>query len=570
MTAITEPTLRPAAGIGVSAGNIRVCQKPDDIPPNEGIISGVRKSDVIRLTQEDADRVVVIRRGKTVQIVMSTALHGSSDAMRIFTYVREQIQQQRYEDGPSVWAIPRLVKELANVRADAGASSKDSDVVEAYNTDHGRRLNHWLEYGLDMMASDIHVEVRPSGATIRYRIHGKMEPMQNGQDGQVVADHAKDSVAIAFNKLSDENSVTGTHFNPNEFLSSTVTINTGKHHAKMRCESIPMTNGYDFIARFSREGDTQVNYSYESIGYAPSQVKLIRQSVESLRGLIIVAGIPGSGKTVTVQTALESLPLKETLKIATIDDPVEKELSGVSHTSLKIDVSDQAEATKRYNEAVSHWLRGNPDVMSMGEIRGVASGVAALTFAEVGCLTFGTLHAHSALGCFQRLLSPAVGIDLHALTAPRIMNLFMYQALVPVLCPACSIALEDMPVETKNRMGRVSEKFDVDTAKMRFHNRQSDCPHCNKRGTTGRTAVAEMIPHNRTILKHILDRDLFSAETHWLSQGDGSFSSDDMTGKTIFHHAFYKALQGQIDPSTVERFDNFDTFDLELGRKVAS
>lgn len=542
---------------------VKVCHRTSELPKHDSIISGTEKVSgvLVVFDKSDAERIVVIRDAQTASAIVSSELLGTARARELFTHIRDRLAGSPIELHNTYWATSYLVLELSKQKKEV---SRDDlrKISEDQKNEYRTRFYSWLDYGIQENATDLHVEVHGNLARIRYRIHGELEPMRNNQDGEMVASIAQSTIAYAYLKLIDRKSNSSSHFSTTQNLSSTVTYSTGSVTVKMRCNLNPLANGFDFIARFTPDGATAPEYDFDDLGYAPSQVHLLEQSLIQMHGLIIMAGIPGSGKTTTARTCLRHLPSRVTKKIVSLDDPVEYIQEGVSHASISGRLGDESERTKNYASAVAHWLRGNPNVLSLGEVRDAASGIAAITGAEVGCLTIGTVHAHSAPGVFQRLSDPAVGLSLHSLTAPRIINLLVYQALVPVLCAQCRIPLEQMPEPTRERYKAVGKRFSVDVGNLHFRNHQGECLACNGRGTSRQEVVAEMLKPDRKLLSLMRQGDEFEAEEYWLNTWDGRFDSPDMTGKTAFQHAFYKALQGMIDPTTVERFGLFDTYDI--------
>ena len=542
---------------------VKVCHRTSELPKHDSIISGTEKMAgvLVVFAKSDAERIVEIRDAQVASAIVSSELLGTAKARELFTHIRDRLAGSPIELRHTYWATSDLVLELSKQKKEV---SRDDlrKFSEDQKNEYRTRFYSWLDYGIEENATDLHVEVHGNLARIRYRIHGELEPMRNQQDGEMVASIAQSTIAYAYLKLIDRKSNSSSHFSTTQSLSSTVTYRTGSVTVKMRCNLNPLANGFDFIARFTPDGASAPEYSFHDLGYAPSQVQLLEQSLIQMHGIIVIAGIPGSGKTTTARTCLRHLPSRPTLKVVAVDDPVEYFLEGVSHASIGGRLGDESERMKNYSMAVGNWVRGNPNVISLGEVRDAASGVAAITFAEVGCLTIGTVHAHSAPGIFQRLSDPAAGLSLHSLTAPRIINLLVYQALVPVLCPECCIPLAQMPEFTRSRYQAVGKRFSVDVGNLRFRNHRPECPACNGRGTSRQEVVAEMLKPDRKLLSLMRQGEDFEAEEYWLNTWDGRFDTPDMTGKTAFQHAFYKALQGLIDPSTVERFGLFDTYDI--------
>jgi type II secretory ATPase GspE/PulE/Tfp pilus assembly ATPase PilB-like protein len=104
-------------------------------------------------------------------------------------------------------------------------------------------------------------------------------------------------------------------------------------------------------------------------------------------------------------------------------------------------------------------------------------------------------------------------------------------------------------------------RFGVATARLRW-TRPEGCAACAGRGTHGKTIVAEMLQPDRVWLRHVRDNDDDAALQHFRAAGNGRFDSADMTGKTVFEHALFKAIQGEIDVRNCEEFDGFERFEI--------
>lgn len=546
----------------MTESDVPVCKSPLDLPGYDAIISGVHSSAKVRLSAEQARHLVVMAKARIVTIVASSSLYHSGAASKLFEYVRYQLHPFDYGVPRVIWAVPNLVSDLNELRTDANARPSGLDQFSAKNTDHWKRFIEWVRYGIQVGASDLHVEVDGPHARIRFRVDGIMVPMQNDTCGEVLAQPARESIALAFNSISDIGTATGSNFNSNEFLENIVSVDIDGHAIKMRCDSIPTEDGFHFIARFSRSNQS---YTYDSFGYGQWHQQHIRRAIAARRGMIVLAGIPGSGKTSAVQIMLEDLARNDTLKISTIDTPIEKKLAGVAQTLLPMDESDPEESVRLFNKAIQHWVRGNPDVMSLGEIRSAASARAAVMLAEIGCLLFGTTHAHSCLGIFQRLIS--IGVDIYSLTAPGIMNLFIHQALVPVLCNSCKKPLSAMPDEIQKTMHDIGRRLDVCIDGIYYQAHDPLCTNCRGTGIHGRTVVCEMIQHDVQLLDFILRRDLHGAEKYWLGQSDGRYDTTNFTGKSSFYHAFILAQRGIISPDEVGKFGFFEDYSPPRSRR---
>jgi general secretion pathway protein E len=148
--------------------------------------------------------------------------------------------------------------------------------------------------------------------------------------------------------------------------------------------------------------------------------------------------------------------------------------------------------------------------------------------------------------------------------------LLVYQALVPKVCQSCALSTDEAKVdpEVGALVALLHSKFNVPTNHMRWQ-RAGGCQQCNQRGTKGKTIVAEMLRPDRVWLKRVREYDDDAALEQYRSASDGCLQSPDMTGKTVFEHTLYKALQGQVDVRSCEEFESFTRAEV-LNRPLAS
>lgn len=544
--------------VGLPA-NLRVARTPDDLPNIDALLSGDGKGQ-IRLPEAHKELVVIFRSGSEAYIVVDVGLYGTDQSTAMFQQLRSTPELKSIEPVKVKWATGNLISEIQKLKGTTSSASSNTGVATA-QTEAAARFREWVEYALEENASDIHVEVRRDIAGVRFRIDGELEKMRNENGGKYLSSLAQNTVAYVYNKMTDTKSQSGSQFQANAHMYSMVSYGEGEGKIKLRCQTISLVNGFDLIARILKTETNQKVLTYRQLGYTETQAKLIEDATASVRGMILIAGVTGSGKTTTLKTIMQTLPGRENMKLATIEDPVEYVIDGVSQTALQRDVSDEEGSKQVFNEAVKSWMRGDPDVMMLGEIRDNPSGIAAVTEAETGHMALGTVHANSAPGIIQRLVSPAIGVDLHALTAPDILSLLVYQALVPKLCPHCKVGIEKMPPAVINSFKKVAVKFNVDVWGMCFK-KPGGCEHCRFRGTKGMTVAAEIIKPDRKFLSLMRERREFDAIDHWLAASDGFYDTEDMTGKTVFQHAFYLALQGEIDAHAPERFEKYEHVEI--------
>jgi general secretion pathway protein E len=529
-----------------------VITSPKELPAQR-VISGTSRKAAVVLTPEQAKHLAVLEHGQVAYIVADQKLHALPDTTALFQDLRNRLANKSQVS--VLWASSDLIAQLGQLRVESGDGPS---AIDSSTSDAAILLHEWVEYALAERASDIHLEVRTKGARSRFRIDGDLE-----DGGQYMPALAQSTAAYVYNKMTDSGSTSSSQFQSRKHSYAMVTLGEGEGALKLRCQTIALVNGFDLVMRLLRTESKQL--SYAELGYTEDQAQMIHDATVTLLGLVLIAGVTGSGKTTTVRTILQSIPGREKLKLATIEDPVEYIVDGVSHTHLQRDVANDDESAKVFGEAVKSWMRGDPDLLSVGELRDLASGTAALSEAETGHMALGTVHANTAAGIMQRLVSPGVGLDRYALTAPDVISLLIYQALVPLLCDHCKVPIEEMPAAVQNRFRTVAKKFNVDVWTMHFK-KPGGCPHCRKRGTKGVQVVAEIIQPDREFLSLMRERREFEAVDHWLAGGDGQYDTPNMQGKTVFHHAFYLALQGLIDATVPERFGKYEKVELVSDR----
>jgi len=305
----------------------------------------------------------------------------------------------------------------------------------------------------------------------------------------------------------------------------------------------------------------------DRLGYLPSQVAQFERAMQSKGGGIILAGVPGSGKTRTIGQLLAGLPA--TRKLMSIEDPVE----------LRIDPALQGSVTRSLDGIDDDTFRAKlmalkrcaaSDVL-LGEIRDTLSGAAFQDIVQSGSNGYTTVHGASALLIPQRLASAQIGIPADVLGSPRFLKLLVYQTLLPTLCQCAlpAAALKDGACDSlgiahddtwwQDYLARIERLYQIDSASLNIRNHEG-CPLCQHHGLPelygyrGRTVVAEIFEpsDDLEVLRAITCGDVLRLHDIYTSGRTRAFDDPDMEGKSAMHCAVYKASQGQIDPRDIE------------------
>ncbi len=321
---------------------------------------------------------------------------------------------------PIIVEWDKLTRLINNVLSESQYRSA-SQFSLAENEDH---IVSWVEKMLQdaihKSASDIHIEPYKTAYRIRFRLDGILHkitqlPLSLGQ--RVVARlKVMSRLDMAERRLPQD---------------GRFTIDTPSSEPKdCRISVCPTLFGEKIVVRILDAG--KVSLEIDDLGLSDTQKKLFLQSIKKPQGMILVTGPTGSGKTVTLYTALNFLNSLEK-NICTVEDPVEITLPGINqiHVDLKIQLT--------FSKVLRSFLRQDPDILMIGEIRDQETAETAIKAAQTGHLVLSTLHTNSAVETLSRL--SMMGIS--AFNIAHTVQLIIAQRLVRKLCVHCKCAKAD-------------------------------------------------------------------------------------------------------------------------------
>ena len=426
-------------------------------------------------------------------------------------------------------------------------------------------FERWVALAVPTGATDLHIEVRRNTAVVRIRVDGRIEPLPDGQGGRYSRKEVVDAIAAGYNGTRKGNNLS--QYSADQFVDCMIDLDLPGTAGQLRYQNVKGRLGPKTVVRILRTGDEN-RIHFDAAGYAPSHLRLLRLAGRAGKGIVLLSGVTSSGKSTSLKSFIETLPGLAQKAIYTVEDPIEYEIAGAHQIEVLRDISNDEETRRRYAEVMRALMRSDPDGVMLGEIRDKLTALFALQIAETGHLAMGTVHAHLISNIIPRLTNDQIGVSRQALTGPNILNLLVYQALVPRLCRCCALptpmAMRVDP-DAREIEDVLRRRFGLATSRLKWI-RPEGCPACKGRGTHGKTIVAEMLQPDRPWLRHVRNNDDDSALQHFRSASNRQFDSPDMTGKTVFEHALYKALQGEIDVRNCEEFDGFERFEI-LPRK---
>jgi len=253
-----------------------------------------------------------------------------------------------------------------------------------------------------------------------------------------------------------------------------------------RISSCPTLFGEKVVMRILDPSSAQLGI--DALGYEPFQKELYLANLKKPQGMILVTGPTGSGKTVSLYTGLNILNVEDT-NISTAEDPAEIILPGVN----QVNVNPKVGLT--FAAALRAFLRQDPDVVMVGEIRDLETAEIALKAAQTGHLVLSTLHTNDAPQTLTRLVD--MGVKPYAIATS--VSLIIAQRLARRLCPHCKQAL-DIPADALLREGFTQDDLD---AGMKIYG-PVGCSHCTD-GYKGRVGIYQVMPVTETIGRIIME-----------------------------------------------------------------
>ncbi len=341
--------------------------------------------------------------------------------------------------------------------------------------------------------SDIHIELFAKRADIRRRIDGVMQPwpVSGFLMDNYVAIVARIKILAALN-ISERRL-------PQD---GAITIEHDGRDVDIRVSIIPALFGERVVLRILNKG--ALDMSIDTLGFGARELELLKHSVDAPQGMVLVTGPTGSGKSTTLYSALNRINRPE-LNILTAEDPVEYQMEGVGQIQVKEEIGLTFAAILR------SFLRQDPDVILVGEIRDRDTVDIAIKAALTGHLVLSTLHTNDAPSTISRLLN--IGVPGYMISSS--LKLIVAQRLVRKSCSGCRVVDDRVSVQELIRIG-----FDPVEAEQLKSYRGEGCPRCHGTGFKGRRGVYEVMAITDRI-REAIDRQVTTDELREVAHQDG-------------------------------------------------
>jgi type IV pilus assembly protein PilB len=255
----------------------------------------------------------------------------------------------------------------------------------------------------------------------------------------------------------------------------------------LRISVLPTNNGERVVMRILDKG--AISMSIDVLGFDASDLKKVKSAIDAPQGMVLVTGPTGSGKTTTQYAALQRIN-RDDINILTAEDPIEYNLDGVAQVQVKENIGLTFAATLR------SFLRQDPEVILVGEIRDKETVDIAVKAALTGHLVFSTLHTNDSVSTITRLLN--MGVEPYLISSS--VTLIIAQRLARRICPSCKVVDKSVNEDALRSIGfSIEESTRIKTYKG------EGCDECNSRGTKGRRGIYEVLKITDRIQEAILD-----------------------------------------------------------------
>lgn len=366
-----------------------------------------------------------------------------------------------------------------------------------------KRLRILVQEAVEADVSDLHIEVRADVAKIRFRKYGELY-----LHAEWFPRLGRELASVAFNKETDHATA---HFNPLVPQDASMPLMVGTKEVRLRLASMPAHGGFDVVMRILGTGDEGIIPELVDLGYTPEQVYIIRRAIQMPHGAVLLSGPTGSGKTTTLASCMNMV--RDTRKVYTIEDPVEKVVPAVTQVPVNTDKDDRSFAS--FGKAA---LRMDPDYIVLGEMRDEDTANVMIRAAITGHLVFSTIHTNSAPGIITRLVD--MGISPVMLSDSNVLVCLIFQRLVPHLCGECCLSVTKASAHTEH-LERWTKIFPDYLDKLMARG-EAKCEKCHGTGVGGRTVVAEVVwvdEQGRSLIKNmeILEWEKYLRKMGWQS-----------------------------------------------------
>lgn len=398
------------------------------------------------------------------------SLHFFTKQSNDLNFIKEELE---ILTGEHIYLSPTsddiVEKALGKYYRRSGSSQRENTSTHAGDKDDF--LIRIIHEARAVGSSDIHIEIYDEEARVRIRIDGHLVEkykLEKSEYPEIVNKvKIKSNLDITEKRLPQDGRLHFAEFD-------------------VRVSVLPTLHGEKIVLRILARDASQIDI--QKMGFEAKELNNYLEGIKKPNGIILISGPTGSGKTTTLYATLKILN-EEKRNIVTVEDPIEYTLKGINQVQLKESIG------LTFSSALRSFLRQDPDIIMLGEIRDGETAQMAIRAALTGHLVLSTIHTNSAWGTISRLIDMGVPSYLLAST----INTSVAQRLVRILCPNCK---KEIPLNAHELPKEYRQSG------LNSHFVPVGCSSCHFTGYKGRKAVYEVIPIDAELADRIKEEDL--------------------------------------------------------------
>lgn len=368
-----------------------------------------------------------------------------------------------FEIQPIEYSSDDILNKLKEVYPDYTNNNSGNGLKDLSEDSHYSAVefvNKIIQSAVDSKVSDIHFEVYEKTFRVRFRIDGHLREVSNlnTTKGLPITSRMK---VMANLDISEKR-------RPQD---GRIKFNYKEKSLDIRVSSLPTSFGEKVVLRILDKSNLQLDIN--KLGLLDNQKKLLGSKIKLPFGMILVTGPTGSGKTTTLYSSLQEIHTIEK-NILTVEDPIEYNLEGINQCSVKSDIGFT------FASALRSFLRQDPDVIMVGEIRDKETAEIAIRASLTGHLVFSTLHTNDSISGITRLID--MGIEPYLVVSS--VKMIVAQRLVRMLCDCKTV--DELPIS--NGLPASTKIY-----------KANGCNKCNNSGYRGRSAIFELLTVDEAI-----------------------------------------------------------------------
>ena len=428
----------------------------------------LRKNTIYPVKKENNKLVVAMANPTNVFLIDEIQMRAKQTIKPVLA-LKDEIEEaiRRFEDTKSSVTQQNVDSILSELEGDSDITEGEIEDIESGLSSESapiiRIVNAIISKAIKMGASDIHIEPYMKIVRVRLRVDGVL--MEIKQIPKSVSNPIVSRIKI----MSDLDIAEKRLPQDGRFR-----IRSGGRDIDFRVSTLPTIYGEKIVMRILDKGNLKINL--EEFGLEKDELERIHKALSSPYGMILVTGPTGSGKSTTLYSCLNRLNTPD-VNISTAEDPVEYELMGINQVHCKSEIGlDFASALKSF-------LRQDPDIIMVGEVRDKETAEICIKAALTGHLVLSTLHTNDAPGSIHRLMN--MGIEPFMISSSLVM--IIAQRLARKSCPFCR--------EEKSYPKQTFQALELDYERYRDKKYYAGvgCPKCNGTGYKGRIGLYEIM-----------------------------------------------------------------------------